>query len=237
MLRSCVKKNKVFTQKEFFKLKGAPNFHGDASTWNGHNVYFRKIGKHSMCSRTIEVLEEDTTYPGKRKSIFYYTIGSNRVVVAGKLYSCLSLDKSASAYGTTIQSKKFWDKNLFLQWLWSVGYELVNPDKLGNLEGKPTELDTKAILWLIENNVTVMTFYPFSGRPDAPYCRINGDDLKDLEFYKTLDAFSVFQEIEMWVGGVLAAAGNPMVQITDDKIKVAKHGFDKFSFRKGKETK
>ena len=27
-------------------------------------------------------------------------------------------------------------------------------------------------------------------------------------------------------------AGNPMVQITDDEVKIAKHGMDRWSFRK-----
>jgi len=62
--------------------------------------------------------------------------------------------------------------------------------------------------------------------------RINGDDLKDLEFFRAVDAFSLFQKISQWVGGTIAGSGNPMVEIVDDKIKAHKHGFDKWSFRK-----
>ncbi len=36
----------------------------------------------------------------------------------------------------------------------------------------------------------------------------------------------------MWVGGVLPRSGNPMVEITDDKVKAHKAGFDQWSFRK-----
>jgi hypothetical protein len=53
-----------------------------------------------------------------------------------------------------------------------------------------------------------------------------------LEFYRVLDAYSAFQRISEWVGGTLANTGNPMVAITDDRIKAHKHGFDRWSFRK-----
>jgi hypothetical protein len=52
-----------------------------------------------------------------------------------------------------------------------------------------------------------------------------------------MDPFTLFQELSMFVGGVLPRNPNPMVEITDDKVKVAKHGFDKWSFRKHKDDK
>ena len=60
---------------------------------------------------------------------------------------------------------------------------------------------------------------------------INSDRLKDYEFYQRVDAWSAMQEISMWVSGVLPSSARPMVQIAD-KDKIAKHGFDKWSFRK-----
>jgi hypothetical protein len=61
---------------------------------------------------------------------------------------------------------------------------------------------------------------------------INGDFLKNYKFFKVLDPWQAFQEIQMFVGGVLPRNPNPMVEITNDKIKIHKHGFDlKTSFR------
>ena len=60
--------------------------------------------------------------------------------------------------------------------------------------------------------------------------------LAELGFQSALDPYTAFQELSMWVGGTLSANGPNTVTITDDKIKVAKHGFDKHSFRKDKQT-
>jgi hypothetical protein len=95
----------------------------------------------------------------------------------------------------------------------------------------PNEVGKDSLAWLIQNKITVLTYNP-QVNGDSKW-RINGDDLKDFHFYKVVDPFTLFQEISMWVGGILPGSANPMVQITDDTIKVAKHGFDpKWSFRK-----
>jgi hypothetical protein len=49
-----------------------------------------------------------------------------------------------------------------------------------------------------------------------------------------MDPFTLFQELSMFVGN-LPQPGPPMVQITDPDIKIAKHGFDKWSFRRHKD--
>lgn len=60
--------------------------------------------------------------------------------------------------------------------------------------------------------------------------------LKDDNFYKFVDPYTAFQEISMFIGGVLSTAGNDMVQLTDADLH-AKHGYDKWSFRKMPEKK
>ena len=60
--------------------------------------------------------------------------------------------------------------------------------------------------------------------------------LKDYEFYKKFDSFAAFQEIQMFLSGVLGNKENEII-VVSDKDKIAQHGFDKFSFRKDKEVK
>jgi len=55
--------------------------------------------------------------------------------------------------------------------------------------------------------------------------------LKDYEFYKVLDTFQTFQELSMFLGGVLGRGEKEMIEI-EDKYKIKKHGFDKWSFRR-----
>lgn len=55
--------------------------------------------------------------------------------------------------------------------------------------------------------------------------------LKNYEFYKIFDAVQAFQEIQMFLGGVLGNKEKEIVNVAD-KYKIAQHGFDKWSFRK-----
>jgi hypothetical protein len=98
--------------------------------------------------------------------------------------------------------------------------------------GEKTSSDT-VTSYMISNRITVITCDRESLHAKSAYVyRINGDNLGDMEFYKACDAFSMFQKISQWQGGVLAGSGNPMVQITDNVVKAHKHGFDKWSFRR-----
>lgn len=59
--------------------------------------------------------------------------------------------------------------------------------------------------------------------------------LADWQFQKVKDPFAAFQEIFMFISGVLGVNTREIITLLDvDKIH--KHGFDKFSFRKGKGT-
>lgn len=60
--------------------------------------------------------------------------------------------------------------------------------------------------------------------------------LKDYEFYKIFDTFQAFQEIQMFISGVLGAGEKEIVEVAD-KYKIAQHGFDKWSFRKEPQEK
>ena len=55
--------------------------------------------------------------------------------------------------------------------------------------------------------------------------------LKDYEFYKVVDAFTAFTELQMFIGGVLGVGEKEIVEI-EDKYKIPQHGFDKWSFRR-----
>ncbi len=63
----------------------------------------------------------------------------------------------------------------------------------------------------------------------------NPDDLRSWQFYKVMDAYTIHQEIEMFVSGVLAGQSPAVVEITDNRVKIEKHGFDfRESFRREK---
>lgn len=55
--------------------------------------------------------------------------------------------------------------------------------------------------------------------------------LKDYKFVTQKDPYTTFQEIYMFMSGVIGSTGPHLVEISD-KIRAQKHGFDKWSFRK-----
>jgi hypothetical protein len=60
--------------------------------------------------------------------------------------------------------------------------------------------------------------------------------LKGYSFAKVKDPFTAHQEISQYVGGLLPQPERPMIEVSD-KDKVAKHGFNEWSFRRPPQKK
>lgn len=147
----------------------------------------------------------------------------------------------------------FWDYDQLAAWLASHGKEIAGPKKRHKWD-KPTPLSdafptlrefmsplpatAEQLEWLIENRVAIAIWcdheISYYHRGSDWHCNSAEREwsLKEYDFPRAMDPYALFQELSMFVGGVLPRNPNPMVEITDDRIKVAKHGFDKWSFRK-----
>ena len=55
--------------------------------------------------------------------------------------------------------------------------------------------------------------------------------LRDYDFSRIMDPYATFQEIDMYLGGVLGNTENNMVEISDTRMR-DKKGFDEYSFKK-----
>jgi hypothetical protein len=61
---------------------------------------------------------------------------------------------------------------------------------------------------------------------------MNPSNLKQYEFAKALDPYTAYQNLGMWVGGVLCGQSPEIVTITDNRTILEGHGFDNvISFR------
>lgn len=58
--------------------------------------------------------------------------------------------------------------------------------------------------------------------------------LSAFKFYQIKDAFTAYQEIDMYLHNELANPDNPHIDPVSDVIKAESHGFNKYSFRKDK---
>jgi len=57
--------------------------------------------------------------------------------------------------------------------------------------------------------------------------------LKDIEFFRVMDSYAAFQEIQMYLANV--AIPQKEMPIVSDDLNAESHGFDKYSFRKDKQ--
>ena len=99
-------------------------------------------------------------------------------------------------------------------WTWDNFLQTLDQEKYTLATVKPTRWQThnnissdyfaehqcrqEYINWLADNHISVLTcdYLDFYGKFNSHWdWRKNGDNLKDLEFYRVLDAYSVFQRI------------------------------------------
>src|ERR1035437_252778 len=92
------------------------------------------------------------------------------------------------------------------------------------------EQDTKPLIELFHQHNTPLFLINSKNRDGKKQKLTLGPILKDLEFQRQKDPYTAYQDIFQYVAGHLNRPENKMVKISD-KDKIAKHGFDKWSFR------
>jgi hypothetical protein len=125
------------------------------------------------------------------------------------------------------------------QFLNTLGFSLVNNTinkKYNENVGRENiSLENRLIKYMIEKKISIITFTDFNGYTFNKRFTItvNGDNLREFQLYKILNAYDAHAKLSHWVGNVLLSS-NQMRDIPNDAVKIAKHGFDKYSFRKQK---
>ena len=129
----------------------------------------------------------------------------------------------------------FWTYTSFISWLASKNIKAnERHDSEHSIENHfKTQITKKEFDFLLENKYTIVVSQRNMNEFDSrdKFWKVDSPDLKIIQFYKLFDEYSAFQEISMWVGGVLTGQGRPMLEISD-KYKIHKHGFNEWSFRK-----
>lgn len=176
----------------------------------------------------------------------YYSMTGIAVHFCGKVYFGLEINEGSSIPVTHY----FWSFNKLKKWAAERGLDARAQVHFWNRKNDNTdpfrviELSESQIQAMIENNIAIaIRKSPGDrkgwrdtgwGESDSGWVA-NCDGLKEIGFQSALDPYTAFQELSMWVGGTLVTNGPNTVTITDNNIKIAKHGFDKFSFRKPKQ--
>lgn len=95
----------------------------------------------------------------------------------------------------------------------------------GTSQGRP--VDGAARDWLIENRAAILV----GDEADYSGFLTENSPLAPLQFYRIFAAPQAYQELDMFLSGVLSAEDRPMLPISDE-IRAQQHGFDRLSFRR-----
>lgn len=200
--------------------------------------------KHGYWSTSCEINEKDNQYQFISISVY----------AAGKHYGGVKVEHKNNA---RITEEFFWDYTKLEEFINNLGRKVndYKNDWLSDSKADydrqqfptllswmtPCDINEKQLEWIINNKVAIAINttgrWHWNQKQDDWHinCATSTFSLKSIDFAKVVDPYTLFQELSMFIGGVLPRDANPMVEITDDKIKIAKHGFDKWTFRKHKE--
>lgn len=173
-----------------------------------------------------------------------YNIEQVAIIVSGKLWRGIRYNG--------FEFNEAGSKNGKLQYFWNVdSYKHfakehnIHASVIGDFNNKEifenifsySDVSKDIMDYLIEKQITIVTMI-LTGKSRKKIPEINiaidNDNLKDFEFYRVVEPTQMYQMIEQWKTGVLPVKPNATVDIVDNNIKITKHGFDKFSFRKPK---
>ena len=166
-----------------------------------------------------------------------YTVDKVRLLFCGKNYPGAVIKEEPLGVAHPAKQIYFWDGRELLDFLIRHGVDAEKKggcarwsrasiaDKIYN-HFKANQPDTN---WMVENKVTCVL--------QEGYDLYINPCLKDYQFFKKFDAFSAYQELDMWMSGTLAWPQNMMVEI-EDKYRIEQHGFDmEYGFRKRPEAR
>lgn len=162
----------------------------------------------------------------------------NMVIIGfcGKFYPMFICYQRSTDYTTSAKTNYLYDQGFI-----SVILESFNSPKVGRYRHyRPLDKfrdyqevlksDTLSNLYT-DQKCPVVQFGVVSGICTTPNLILN-PPLKPLNFMTVVEPFTAFQELEMYISGVLGSPEKPMIQISE-KDKLISHGMDpKYGFRK-----
>jgi len=183
--------------------------------WNSGQLYVRKMGI-GFCGKLYPmfVLRDPRTHGVYH---YFHTPEELRVFVETYLdksyYNELTKPKTYSKcyrrYGTSREKSKL-DKLQSFYDKWNE-FELMDP--------------------FIKFKVPLFTYAITREDYSGDYVVVLNDVLSYYKFFKVFDAYTAYQEIDMFLSGVIGNTEDNMVQI-DDKTMRDQKGFDDYSFKK-----
>lgn len=202
--------------------------------------------------RETEYIEQYDVWRGVRDDKYDITMSHCTVGVAGKFYKFVQIGSPMTNYEYfyNINSldkgvEKLLSKDR-VDYYYNNKYRWGNPDRKFYKEYLETPYSVGVNSTKVEGKsgydifthfkVPVFTFGIYGMNleqyiSNTNYKVVLNPSLKNIQFFKVMDPVTVFQEIYMFLSGVLAGNNPEIPKVSDDDLITAK-GFDKWSFRK-----
>jgi hypothetical protein len=170
----------------------------------------------------------------------YTTVDTSTIVFCGKVYRGMHIHEGSKGI------VNIWNHYKLEEWKASFKVEPTvrfQPGYWGKRNYKPEEYfrpfdcsdDIRKLM--IDNKFSILVGMKSNNRRDEKLVNVNPYNLKMLGFAKALDPYQAFQELSMWIGGVLGGTSPEIVTIKDDIVLAESHGFDKVTSFRGPRIK
>lgn len=223
------------------KLIEGKDYYDTAMGYGGidKTIVFVRNKEKTIPLEELRVADHNFSYIEFGDEFGFPALNSVQIYFCGKLYLGIVafMRPKKNWMGSLMKTFVFWDYDHFIKVMEEYGWKIQSHKKNAIKYYFEKTGDESQRNVLIEKRITIAVL-DFSESVYGPYKRewyIDGYNLKQYQFAKVFDPFRAFQEIEMWLGGVLPSVGSSPPQIVDEKIRLEKRGFDsKWSFRKEK---
>jgi hypothetical protein len=168
-----------------------------------------------------------------KKECIYQSYGYFVVGFCGRLYVGWKLYKEIkSRFSTELSVNITYDFNFMDSILNSSSWHgkfVDNYNRMINYDAMQIFRDYKTPIFVYDSDFDRTSIGRGSGNGSERF--IINPILSHYQFFKVFDSFQAFQEISMFIGGVLGLGEKEIIEV-EDKYKIEQHGFDKWSFRK-----
>lgn len=219
-------------------------FTRDYTCSNGYRYKLKDISNQYSHFVENELNNFYENYTFRTKKYGQIIISIFKILFAGKLYTCVKFDFGFSGLLDKRKSRYCYDINEVISCCFE--FEIEFPDKPKRKSyfsfystdnfNKQTIKEAFKIIdvsgYCIENKLVIAAIYRSTKSRTSLEITVDIDcELKNYEFYKVFDTYSAYQELSMFVDGMLAYPGNTTIEI-EDKYKISAKGFDeKYGFR------
>lgn len=184
---------------------------------------FHQMNYHHIKKEFRKICDEHT----------YFIIGfCGKLYIGWKLYRVINSDEEVSTEFT-------YDNEYMIKILEDKSWDGILSDSINYVQSfNALQIfrDLKSPVFVYDSDYDRKTYYKKRNNNRLSKFIVN-PLLKNYEFYKVFDTVQAFQEVQMFMGGVLGKGEKEIVEV-QDKYKITQHGFDyKWSFRKEPQVK